>query len=94
MLAVLPILRRLAFRRGEAANIHKVLGAQFLDGFPHLIGFALEQRALREKHLVRDAERGQIVANQVHHHGDGLCAHFGQPSRLFHAQEPLAVFLR
>ncbi len=60
----------------------------------HLIGLAIEQRTLREKHLVRDAERSQIVANQVHHHGDGLCAHFGQPGRLFHAQEPLAVFLR
>ncbi len=60
----------------------------------HLIGLAFEQRALREEHLVRDAERGQIVADQVHHHRHGLGAHFWQPSRFFHAQEPLAVFLR
>ena len=40
---------------------------------------ALDQRALGEEHVVAHVERGEIVADHVHHHGDGLGAHERQP---------------
>ena len=40
------------------------------------------QRQLRGKHLLPDIQRRKVVADQCHHHVDGLLANDGKPFRL------------
>ena len=48
----------------------------------HAIGVACDQRALGEKHVVLDIERGEVAAHLRHHHLDRLGAHERQPRGL------------
>ena len=52
LLAVLPILDRLALRRRQAALVDEALGAQVVDGLGDLVVAGLDQRALGEEHVV------------------------------------------
>ena len=93
LLAVLVILDRRAFRRRQAAFINLSVRAQRFDGGADLVA-PLDQRALGKEHVVLDVQRGEIIADHRHHHGDGFDADEWQPPSLRHGLEFVAVFLR
>jgi hypothetical protein len=90
LLAVLPILDLAALGRRQPAFEHVALLAQPFDGRANLI-LPLDQGELGEEHGMLDVERGEVLADHGHHHGDGFGAHDRQPLRLRLAPQPVAV---
>ena len=89
--AVLVILDRLALRGRQAALVDVALGTQEIDGLGDLVVAGLDQRPLREEHVVLDVQRREIALDHVHHHGDRLGANDRQPGVFRHRLELVAM---
>ena len=66
LLAVFPFLVDLALRRRQASCVDQPLRLQVGDRVGDLV-VAVRQRALGEEDVMADAERGEVVLDQVQH---------------------------
>ena len=72
MRPLFPVLGPLALGRLQHAGIDQA--ARFQVGERGVDGAGLDERPFRRKHVVADAECGQVAPDPVHHVGDGKVA--------------------
>src|ERR1019366_10169701 len=95
LLAILPILGGLTFRRRQPPFIDEAAPAQVRDGVrDQIAAAAMGQRALREKNLVLYVEASKIGPDHRHHPFDRDAAHLVEPLDFRPPQQSRAIFFR
>ena len=79
LLAILPILEIAALGRRQPAFIDFAALTQAFDRGSHFVTLALDQRTFGKEHIEMYIERGEIIPDHVHHHGNRLRAHNRKP---------------
>ena len=93
LLAVLPLLIDLPLRRRQPTRIDEAVRFEVGDGFGDLIARPVDQGALREEHVVVDAELAEIFLDHGEHGGECRVAHDRQPFALRQAKQLASVLL-